>query len=424
MPKFDLSRCMVFPIRDVTLWIYYAGILFSFYTTLAPWFLWPFYAYEPLITFIPVVLAFLLSRTLSNPIFTRQDYLWPFVTYCVYILVMCVLSGRNMNGYIVEIFRAISFLFLFMLAKEELSKLGDFLSKSMAILLIPSATAYFLYLFGFPFPHYHTVPAFADFYSYENYFLFLLDDRFMLQLFPRFHSVFLEPSHMAMACVALLMTQVGKWKRWYNLILFFAIFISFSLAGYLCLVIMFFASSWMKGKAILRKVLLLLLFIASIVVGSLFYNEGNNLVNELIVQRMVINDEGNLEGDNRVTKDFDTVFEEYAHSEKLLVGAGTENMEDFGFGNAGYKVYLYRNGLISFILLLLFFAVLSSTSSYKRGIIVMLLFQAVSFIPHGIPTKFYFFLPLYILAFRSIEETSVNPPVENETKKEIDHGEV
>lgn len=410
VPKFDLSRWVVISLRDVSLWIYYVGILIVFYGILAPWFLWPIYSYEQFIAFVPIVVSFLLSRTLSHPIFTRKDYMWPFVAYCAYMLVMCTLSGKNMNGYIGESFRAVVFLFLFMLAKEELPKMGDMLAKSMAVILIPSLAGFFLWLLGFPLPHYHVVPSFADFYSYENYFLFMMDDQSMLQLFPRFHSVFLEPSHMAMACVALLMTQVGKWKKWYNVTMFIALICSFSLAGYVFLVIMSFSASWMKRKAIMKKLLLLIGFITTAVIVTLFYNEGENLMNDLIVQRMMVNDEGDLEGDNRVSKDFDTVFEEFVQSDELLTGAGLEKMEQFGSGNSGYKVYLYRNGLISFLLLIVFFVVMSSTCSYKRGMVVMWIIQGISFIPHGSPLRFFTFIPLYIMAFREIE--SPQPPKE------------
>jgi hypothetical protein len=121
-----------------------------------------------------------------------------------------------------------------------------------------------------------------------------------------------------------------------------------------------------------------------------------------------------------VSKDFDTVFEEFVQSDQLLTGAGAENMEDFGVGNAGYKVYLYVNGLISLLFLIIFFVVLSSTCNYKRGMIVMLIFQFVSFIPHAIPLKLYFFIPLYILAFREINLS----PDESAEQKELIHGEV
>ncbi len=420
IPKLDVSRWLMIPMRDLALWIYYVGILIVFYGSLTPWFLWKIYTYEAFFAFIPVVLSLFLSRTLSQPVFTRKDYIWPLITCSLCSFVICVSGGKNINGLIAETFKLLIFLSLFMLNKESLIKLGDVLSKSMAILLLPSMVGFLLCVFGFPFPHQPAVPDFADHKSFENYYIFMIDDRAFLMLLPRFSSVFLEPSHMAMACVALLMTQVGKWKKWYNVTMFVALVLSFSLAGYIFLVIIMFAASWMKRKAIMRKVLILVGFLSIVVVVSLFYNDGANLMNDLIIQRMVVNDEGTLEGDNRVTQDFDAAFEDFVHSDQLLTGVGTEKMKQFDLGNAGYKVFLYCYGLISLFLLILFFVAIYFTSTYKRGMIVMMMIQFVSFIPHGIPLKFYFFIPLYIMAFREIKGGNKDM----ETEKQIAHGEV
>ena len=416
VPKFDPSRWMVLSVRDVALCFFYLGILITFYGQLSPWFLWRIYSYDQFFAFLPLVVSLLLSRTLSRPLFTRKDYLWPSFAYFVYALLLCILTGRNMNGYIAEFFKGIVFMFIFMLDKDEVPKLGTMLCKSMAILLVPSIVFFFLYLFGFPLPHSYAEPPFSDFYSYENYLFFLLDERFSLFIFPRFHSVFLEPSHMASACVALLMTQVGHWKKWYNIVIFSALVISFSLAGYVFLVMMFFCSSWMKGKAIMRKLMVLVGFIATVVIVSLFYNEGENLVNELIVQRMVLNEEGNLEGDNRVTQDFDAAFDDFVQSDHLLTGMGNDSMEQFGFGNSGFRVYLYRNGLISFLFLVLFFLSMAFTSTYKRGIVVMALFHIASFIAHGNPLRAFFFIPFYILMFTPLLPSSLKDKEYTETE--------
>ena len=146
VPKFDPSRWMVLSVRDVALWLFYVGILITFYGQLAPWFLWRIYSYDQFLAFLPLVASLLLSRTLSRPLFTRKDYLWPSLAYFVYVLLICVLTGRNMNGYIAEFFKGIVFMFLFMLAKDEVPKLGTMLCKSMAILLVPSILFFFLYL--------------------------------------------------------------------------------------------------------------------------------------------------------------------------------------------------------------------------------------------------------------------------------------
>jgi ABC-type multidrug transport system fused ATPase/permease subunit len=403
MQKLDLSHWLIIPKREIALWAYILGIFIVYYGSLAPWFAWKIFSYEQYIAFFPIAFSMLYSQTLNKPLFTRKDYLLPTIAFAVCVMVMCMCSGKNMNGYISEVFRITIFMSLFMLDTDDLSRIGNILSKSMAIILAPSIIWFILYLVGFPLPHSPITPHFSDYYSYENYYLFMIDDREFIKFFPRFNSVFLEPSHLAMACIALLMTQVGQWRRFSNIVLFVALVLSFSLAGYIFLIIILFSASWMKRKAILRKVLFLVAFFVMIGIASVFYNDGDNLVNELILQRLAVNDDGEIEGNNRVSEGFDAVYEDFVRSDQVLTGAGLKKIQDFQYGNAGYKVFIYTNGLISVFFLILFFITLYFTATNRQGAIIMLLIHFVSFIPHGIPIKFYFFIPLYILAFRKIE---------------------
>ena len=49
------------------------------------------------------------------------------------------------------------------------------------------------------------------------------------------------------------------------------------------MVAMLFSVSWMKGKAVIGKILILGSIILTIGVSSMFYNKGDNLINNLIV---------------------------------------------------------------------------------------------------------------------------------------------
>ena len=402
--KPDISTWFLFPIRDLALWLYFAGILLIFYTSLTPWFLWKVINLSQFIAFIPIVSAFLLSRTLSSPIFTRKDYIFPILAYIVYALISDLLEGKNINGLIGEVFHTTALLSLFALNKQDLFKLGNLLSLSMGILLIPSIAVFFLYLIGFPLPNHHIDMPTAD-YSYDNYYFFLLDDRSLLTIIPRFHSVFVEPAHLAMACVALLLTQVGQWKHWYNITMFVAIFISFSLAGYIFLVVLYFVSAWMKHKSIMGKLLGLAFVCSALVLFTVNYNDGENLVNKLILERLSIENDGKLAGDNRVTNNFDEAYDLFIKSDRIFIGMGADSMEQFGFGNSGYKVFLYVRGLISLFLLIVFYLSFAMTSHYKRGIIVMFVVSVISFIPQAISMKYYFLIPMYILTFREVVKT-------------------
>ena len=401
VPIPDFSQYLIISKRDAALCLYYVGIFFAFYTSLAPYCLWKFYMYEQYIAFFPVLLAFLMSLTLSVPLFNRKDYLLPFIAYCMCSVVMNVLGGKNLNGHIGSLFIGLIFLSLFMFDRKELERLGDALSASMGMILIPSMITFLLFLNGIHLPHFHIVG--IGNYSYENYIFFLLDDRFATDIYPRFHSIFLEPSHMAMACIALLLTQVGRWKRWYNLAMFGAIILSFSLAGYLFLVTITFCASWMLHKGILKKLLVMIAGVSVIVWLSISYEGGDNLANRLIIERLAVGDDGKLEGDNRVTEGFEREYESFTKSDKFLFGEGVVKFERYNVsGNAGYRVFLYKFGLLSLIFLALFYLTFASMSTQKRSVAVMFLVSIMSFIPHGIPLKFYFFIPLYILTFRDL----------------------
>lgn len=397
--KMDL---LVVEKRTVARWLFYLGILIAFYGTLNPWFVWPISRFVNYLASVPVVLGMMYSYNLRQGLFNRQDFFLPFVACLVLQLVMALTSGHNVNGIIVVAFSSMVYLSVMRVDIVELRKLGDLLTKTLACILVVSIPFYFLYLAGFPLPHSHIVPEDWE-YSFENYYFFLIDDRFAFELIPRFHSVFLEPSHMGMACVALLYAQIGKWNKWRCRLLFFAIVISFSLAAYLCLIVLLFSAAWMKGKAILGKIVLLLTLCTTVVVGSIFYNKGENLVNILIVQRLTTNDEGDLEGDNRTSELFTKEYDKMIDSGQFFVGKGMEGMERFGSsGNSGYRVYLYTYGLVTVFFLLVFFFLLLRTSDNTRAKVSMLIIQGLSFVAHGIPLKYYFFIPLYILLFSEV----------------------
>lgn len=403
IPKIRLEDLFLLKKENLARWIFYVGILIVYYTSLTPWFLWRFYSIYQVLACFPIIVAILFSRGLSTPLFTRKDYIYPLAAYCVLLVVTALVNSKNVNGYILIVFNAIIFFSLFRVNVLEVRRIGAFLAKTMACLLSVSIPFYILYLLRFPLPHYHIVP--SDFnYAFENYYFFLIDDRATLQIIPRFHSVFLEPAHLGMACIVLLFSQIGQWNRWYNIVLFVAVILTFSLAAYVFLVILFFSASWMKGKSILGKIFILTAVCAFIAIAAMYYNKGENMVNQLIVQRLVVNEEGKIEGDNRVSGMFEKEYNQMASTSEILVGRGSESMKRFKYegGNAGFRVYIYRDGLISVFFLLILLLLIANTSSNKRAKMVFLFVQFVSFIPHAMPLRFYFFIPLFVLLYSDV----------------------
>ncbi len=399
-PKPDLSSLFLIEKRSVALWLFYLGVIFAYFTTLTPWPLWPFHRYYMLIAFLPILLGLALSLRLKKPVFTRKDFLLPTLSMMLMQLTMAIGSGRNINGIFMVAFSSVVYFSIFKVNIPELRKLGDAIATIMAALMVVSIPMFILHLLGMPLPH--SQASFGEYYTFDNYRFFLVDHRFNWELIPRFHSIFLEPGHLGMACLTLLYAQAGKWNTWRCRVLFLALFMTFSVAAYLCMVVMLFSVSWMKGKAVIGKILFLGGIFLALGIGSMFYNRGDNLFNQMIVSRVLLNEDGEMEGNNRTTELFTKEYESTIESGDIIMGNGTEALAKFGFGNSGYRVFIYSYGLISVLSLFVLFYGLLHTSTNRRANISFLLIHSLSFWAHGYPHRFYFFVPLYIFLFCNV----------------------
>lgn len=385
--------------------LFCAGMLLNVWGSLNPWFLWKLSHVFFFVAFIPIMMALLIDRKLKNKIFTRTDFKGPTVCYILLSFVMALVNIRNPFAYVASIVHGLMFMALFRLNEDACKRFADFLCKSLAVLLCVSIPFYVLYLLGFNLPHTHIVNE-ELMYSYENFRFFLLDDRQKLIIIPRFHSVFLEPGHLGTFGVFLLLTQIRKWNKWYNIIIFVAILMTFSLAGYVLLAMSIFGNVWIRRKAIVGKLIFVIGLFAAVAVISTFYNKGENLVNQLIVQRLTINEDGKLEGDNRVTDEFENEFNSFMDSSDVLTGR-EYILAKYGWGNAGYRVFIYDHGLISLLFVIVFYVSFSFPVIDKRRVIFMWLIAFASFLVRATPITFYYVIPLILLAGQR-DEVSMN----------------
>lgn len=376
----------------------YIGIIIAYLGSMSPWFMWKVSHYYPLIASMPIVMAWLISRTLKDQLFTRRDYKYPLIAYLIIALYMAIVNEGNMNGFIIIVFNSINLLAIFSLKVERLAKLMKWLCVTIAVMMLFSIPCYVMYLLGFSLP-YKSVENEDLMYSFYNYYFFLLDNRFTAEtILPRFHSVFLEPGHLGSACVFLLLTQISKWKKWYNIVLFITTLMTFSLAAYLLLVVLYFIGLWVRGRNIWLH---LIVIVALLTAGGIFaynYNKGNNLVNMFILERLEIDKDGKFVGDNRVTEEFDDEFDDFISSDDILFGRKYENAK-YGWGNSGYRVFIYDYGIVFVMLLLAFYITCSLGCINYRVKLAMFAFGIVTFWARSTLLDYFDFLPLYSLLF-------------------------
>lgn len=351
----------------------FLGMAIAFLGSMNPWFMWSLGSYYPVPAALCLAGAYLVSHTMEKPIFNRTDYLLPISTFLLFALYERFSMESNINAFLMLGFRFVIFFSLFTLDLERLGKLITFICKLLAILLIPSIAGHILYILGFPLPY--TNASFGEFYSFSNYYFFLVSDSDIFMLFPRLCSYFLEPSHIGVPCAFLLFAQRGKWRKWYNVVLLVTLFLTFSLAAYIYLVIIMFLNSWVAGKQVVKKLLIVISFLAIGTIATFTYNNGDNLVHDLIMLRMEI-DDGEMAGDNRVTGNFEADFDNYVQSSDIIFGRKFEITE---FGNSGYRVFFYEHGIVGIALLFLFYFTSMMYTPNKRAFVAVLFMAALYF---------------------------------------------
>lgn len=396
--KISLDGIIFVKKSQIAFYVFCAAIMLAYWGSLMPWFLWPILKVNNFLAALLIGISFYISYYFSKEnIFSRPQYGLPALLAFSVIVYMRLLHNANIVGLLDGISLSFVLFSLFKLSTEYLQKLLRIISISMAGFLLISMTAFLLFLLGFPFPS--TAAMTEDgMYNFDNYFLFMTGENSFFFI-PRFHSVFLEPGHLGTATSFLLLSQVGRWKRWYCIVLIITTLITFSLAAYVLLVFATFASAWIQHKKFFLKMLVVVMLMAAAGIGSFFYNQGDNMLYTMIVERLEVTD-GKLAGDNRVTGSFEAAYDDFIESDDIWFGRGY-NMEDWGFGNAGYRVFIYDNGLICLFLVLLFYISAVMYSNDKRAAICMLLIAAAAFWVRATPFHYYFFLPLYALPYHS-----------------------
>lgn len=397
--------------ESIVRFLFSLGMAIAFLGSMTPWFLWPLG--DKFI--IPASICFLASIGVANMLYEKEptnksfycrtSFVIPLLAYAILSFYQLFTQNMTVNAYVVKIISFITFFAVFRVRTQEIQRFCDRLTKFMGGFMIVSMSFFLLYLIGIPLPSRDA--NYVDLYSFTNYYFFLVDDRNMFAIIPRFQSIFVEPGHMGTMTALLLFTQFGKWKRWYNVSLLIATFISFSLAAYGLLVPIIFLSLWIKGQQVIKKGLYALVILASITTASFFYNDGDNLLHDLIMVRLEIED-GEMAGDNRVSDNFKADYESLLQSSDILTGR-ERNKE--AFGNSGYRVFIYDYGLIGLTLLIIFYMTAMYDHRHRKEFLSILIIATLNFIIRGNILQFSIFITLYQVVKNSFETTpSTNLP--------------
>lgn len=267
-------------------------------------------------------------------------------------------------------------------------KLFKIIQRSTTILLIPSLIIHYVLLFihlppiGGIIEHPSSIN-----YVFENY-IFLLTNSLMYE--DRFCGFTLEPGYIGSFCAFMLYADKFRLKKIENITFLLAIITSLSLAGYILTIMGLFMCRISNIKLLLKRLIQTVILIFCIFYISQWYNNGDNLINEKIVERLKVDNEKGIKGNNRVSDEVDDYYNQFLRSDNLLFGYSPKQMKKLRnsvttWSSTGYKTFLMDYGLLRMILVLLFYYIIAKTSNdkyYSMGFffIITIYFLAAGYI--------------------------------------------
>lgn len=221
----------------------------------------------------------------------------------------------------------------------------------------------------------------AGYGIYSNHFfyvkaLYFSDYRF------RFNGPFTEPGQLATMLSLLLFANQFDFKRKeVKLLLFFNI-MTFSLAGYALTLIGFVLYRYYAGFS-MKWVLFCAGCVLSVYLIAMFYNDGDNVINNMIVSRLEYDEEKGFSGNNR---SFGLIPYYYAtmwsDRHLILYGYGKETMEwlaRLGSRGTGYVYWMVSYGVIGTVVAFLFYIYNAVVAKEKKFAFLFFLFLVAVF---------------------------------------------
>ena len=127
------------------------------------------------------------------------------------------------------------------------------------------------------------------------------------------------------------------------------------------------------------------------------YNNGYNLFNQLIIERMSYDEDRFIVGNDRSNDVIDKTFNNAWADGSIFAGISKEaysKMMKMGAKGAGAKPFMLEHGILGTFFLALGYFLVSRTSKYKRWATLLFLVYAISFLQRA-----YFFWAGYYIPY-------------------------
>lgn len=288
---------------------------------------------------------------------------------------------------------------LFRLEDNRKNDLLQFVTKWFGIIMVVSLGTYIIWLF-IRFAPFGILEHPFGYYNHYNFIFFVLPKS--SALITRFSGPFIEPGHLGMISVFIIYANKFDFKR--NRYLWFilaSVLFSLSLAGYVLLALAYILHKGIKPM----KIFGITIIAISIFYGvTNFWNNGDNPVNEKIIERLQYDEKKGISGNNRNQFQTEIFFNKMVEDGSIIYGIGNRKFIEFYekeiIGGAGITIYLIINGIIGLLLIFSYYISIPLASKNKDFMWKFFILICICFLQRAYPVWIAWLLP-YMVTSRS-----------------------
>lgn len=300
--------------------------------------------------------------------------------YVVFSAIMAISSvfslktNMNINGYIFQMWPAISFFFVLSIPDNEKEYVFKKIVKWFGILMMLGIPIYLITQFV-RLPGFGTIIAEynAELVKGEctNYLFYIYHHQLSDGMsFRRFNGPFIEPGDVGCATAFLLMATRFDFKKYrYLWAVLAALVLSLSLAGYMLTFFAYMVKSYYEDKRNFKTITVIFVILLGVYLFGTIYNGGDNIINEKILARLQYDEETGISGYNRTSLLKVEYFMAMFNDPKvMLYGYDQSTIEMlFRYNNgAGIVNKFLTVGIVRVIGLILPFAYFAFSSSSRK----------------------------------------------------------
>lgn len=256
-----------------------------------------------------------------------------------------------------------------------------YIFKWFALLMVPSIIAWLIYLsVGLPsigqiwLTTGKTVH--DPWYVIRNNHIFLIT--YALKETTRFCGYFLEPGHLGMVAAFLLYADGFDFKKKTSWVILITVILTFSLAGYVLLLMGYLFAKYEKREIGLKFVLFFGILILFVYLFGTFYNGGENLINERIFSRLEHDEDRGIVGNNRALGEIPLYFARMFNDWHLILfgydAALIKDLAEEGSRGTGLQYFMVCYGLIGVLFSFSSYLVYLLFTKDKKHVLLLFIF--------------------------------------------------